>query len=130
MQQLGVGGGILHITGLHRFQVADRLATQGILQELDEANQLYWFAISNVKHSMWRPAGGRMGVGSIKVGVCGRWLVEAADHPFNDVVDVGEVAAHAAVVEHTDRLASEDRTGEQHRCHVRPAPGAIHREEA
>ena len=57
-------------------------------------------------------------------------LVQAADHPLHHVVDVGEVTPHPALVEHPDRLTRQDRPGEQHRRHVRPAPGAVHREEA
>ena len=48
----------------------------------------------------------------------------------HDVVDIGEVAFHAAVVEHLDRPAGEDRLGEQIGGHVRAAPGSIHGKEA
>lgn len=41
-----------------------------------------------------------------------------------------EVAAHAAFVEHLDRPPGQHRAREQQRRHVRPAPRAIHGEEA
>ena len=56
--------------------------------------------------------------------------VGGADHALDDVVDIGEVAAVAAVVEDLDRAALEDGVGEFHRRHVGPAPGAVDREEA
>ena len=66
----------------------------------------------------------------IEQGIGRGGLVEAADHPFDDVIDVGEIPLHVALVEHLDRLAGQDRASEQHRRHVRPTPGAIHGEEA
>ena len=59
-----------------------------------------------------------------------RDVVEGADHAFDDVVDVGEVADVMAVIEHVDRLAGEDLPREQEQRHVGPAPGAVHGEEA
>jgi hypothetical protein len=38
--------------------------------------------------------------------------------PSADVIHVGEVAAHVAVVEHVDRASGEDRVGEQERRHI------------
>ena len=56
--------------------------------------------------------------------------VEHAHDAFDDVVDIGEVALHPAVVEDLDRLARQDGPREQHRRHVGPAPRAVDGEEA
>jgi hypothetical protein len=58
---------------------------------------------------------------------CG--AVQSADDAFDDIVDVGEVALHVAVVEDVDRPAFEDRLGEQEQRHVGPAPRAVDGEE-
>ena len=50
--------------------------------------------------------------------------------PFDDIVDVGEVARVIAVAEHVDRLAGDDFSGEHIYRHVRAAPGAVHGEKA
>ena len=55
----------------------------------------------------------------------GRRVVETGEHAGDDVVDVGEVAPHGAVVEHRDRFASEDLAGEDERRHVRPSPRPV-----
>src|SRR3546814_6745852 len=57
-----------------------------------------------------------------------RRIVEHADHPVDDVVDIGKVALHVAVVEHLDRLPLEDRLREDIERHVRTPPGAVNRE--
>ena len=56
--------------------------------------------------------------------------IARAHDALDDVVDVGEVAAMVPVVEDVDRLAREDALREQEQRHVRPAPRAVHREEA
>ena len=57
-------------------------------------------------------------------------MVDDADYRFDDVVDVGEVAFHVAVVVQVDRVAVQDGAGEGEQRHVGPAPGAVHGEEA
>ena len=41
------------------------------------------------------------------IGIWGRYDVERADHAFDRIVDIGEIAGVLAVVEHLDRLARE-----------------------
>src|SRR6266508_2797686 len=57
------------------------------------------------------------------------YVDDIAEHPLRDVVHVGEVALHPAVVEHLDRLALEDRLREQHGRHVGPSPWPVDGEE-
>ena len=56
-------------------------------------------------------------------------MVQRVDGAFSDVVDVGKVADHVAVVEHLDRFALGDCTGEEHGRHVRTSPRAVYGEE-
>lgn len=49
------------------------------------------------------------------------------DDAFNDVVDVGEVAFHLAVVEQGNRLAGQNGPAEQERGHVGTTPGPVDR---
>ena len=72
----------------------------------------------------------RIGIERVEIGVGRCRLVTAAKHPLNDVVDVGEIPLHAAVVEHLDRIAGHDRSGKEHGGHVGPSPGPVNREEA
>ena len=52
-----------------------------------------------------------------------------AHDAFDDVVDVGEVADHPAIVEDLDRLAGQDAAREPEERHVGAAPRAVHGEE-
>ena len=54
--------------------------------------------------------------------------VQHADHPFDDIVDVGEIPAHLAVVEDLDRFSLQNGAGELEEGHVRTAPRAVHGE--
>lgn len=92
--------------------------------------QLLGMGVADIEHPVWRPAGRWIWRKGIEGGIGGGRFVDAGDHPGHDVVDVGEIAAHAALVEHPDRLPRQDRLGKQHRRHVGPAPGAVHGEKA
>ena len=108
-----------------------RLAPEALLEHLDVAHQL-------------APAGCcrccRCGYGALLVPGSGSSpshfgfgcgdAVHGAHHALDDVARRSEVAPVVAVVEHVDRLAREDVLREQEQRHVRPAPRAVHREEA
>jgi hypothetical protein len=96
----------------------------------DEVQQRHRVVVADVEHPVGRAAGRRVGAHRVVAGIGLGSAVVDADHAFDDVVDVGEVALHVAVVEDVDRPPFEDRLGEQEQRHVRPAPRAIHREEA
>ena len=49
---------------------------------------------------------------------CDRHVVKRMHTTLGDVVDVGEVANHVAVVEHLDGFALRDGAGKEHRAHV------------
>ena len=67
---------------------------------------------------------------AVPIGRALRFPVDQAADRLGDIVDIGEVAPHLAVVENLDRLAGEDRLGENEHRHVRTSPGTIHRKEA
>ncbi len=57
----------------------------------------------------------------------------AAQYPhkaLDDVIDVGEVSPHPALVEYLNRFTRKDLPGEEHRRHVRAAPRTVYREKS
>ncbi len=86
--------------------------------------------IADVVDPIRRQTAGRCWLQWIEIGVGSGHPIQRADHPFDDVIDVGEIAGVLAVVEDVDRLTGEDLAGEQEQCHVRPTPRTIHGEEA
>ena len=59
-----------------------------------------------------------------------RRLFDDTHDSLYDIVDVGEVALHLAVVEHFDGAVIQDGVGKKHGCHVRSAPRAVNGEKA
>src|SRR5690242_19647581 len=74
-------------------------------------------------------AGGGVRRGAAPVLIGRRRQLHDADQALDDVVDIGEVSLHAAVVEDVDRLACEYGLGEDEQGHVRSAPWSVDREE-
>jgi len=74
--------------------------------------------------------GGGIGIERIEAWISRGGFLQASDHTFDNVIDVGEVPLHLALVEHLDGLPSEDRLSEQDWSHVRPSPRAVDREKA
>ena len=112
---LDVGVGLEHVARLHRLVLDDRLPPGGGLDGGDEVAQVLAAVVAEV-------------VDPVDAGR--RRVVEAAEDPVDDVVDVGEVAAHLAAVVDRDRPALEDLLGEHVGGHVRPPPRAVDGEEA
>jgi len=103
-KRLGVRAGGFHVARLHRLHLDLRLLAEHALQRRDVIQELHRPAVADV-------------VDRIR-----RGPVEDPERAFDDVVDVGEVALHVAVVEDLDRLAFHDGMREQHRRHVGPPP--------
>ncbi len=85
--------------------------------------------VADVVQPVGSPARARIGPVTRPRRVRRRIPIENPDHALHDIVDIGEVAPHLAVVEHVDRLAREDRLGEEEQRHVGPPPGSIDGEE-
>ena len=52
-------------------------------------------------------------------------VIDNARYYTDNVIDMGEIAAHLAMVKKLDRRAFEDRLGKQENRHVGPAPWPI-----
>ena len=86
--------------------------------------------IADVVEPIGRRAGAWVGMLSAPARIGSGDPIGKPRHRFRDVVDIREIPLHVAVVEHLDRLAGQDRPREQEHRHVRPAPWAVHGEEA
>ena len=69
-----------------------------------------------------------MPVVPVRIGL--RRVVDDAHDAFHNVVYIGKVAQHVAIVEHLDGPVVQDGIRKEERRHVRPPPGAVDREEA
>ena len=125
-QRLGIGPGARHVAGLHGLEVALRLAAGGLLDGVDKVHQRHGAAVADVVERV----GGGAGVGRVGAAPGLRYHVQDAHDPFDDIVDIGEVALHVAVVEHLDRLACQQRPCELEGRHVWPTPGPVDGKEA
>ena len=128
LKSIRIGRSFNNITGLHGLKMLDCFTTQRLLHQLNEVQQLRGLAVTDVKHTMWSRRSGWIRLKRIKVRINSRWFIATAHHTFNDVIDISEIAVHLAMVEHLDRLTSQDCPSKQHRSHVGSATGAIHRE--
>src|SRR5207244_2284594 len=107
-----------NIARLHRRIFLDRGTPEDPGERRNERFELDGFMVADVVDRVRRT-----------VGIGRRTTVEHAHDPFDNVVDVSEVAAQLSVVEYADRLACEDGLREQHRRHVGPAPRPVHGKE-
>jgi hypothetical protein len=69
-------------------------------------------------------------VATIPVRVAPGRTVDQANKCLGDIVDIGEIPSHLAVIEELDRLAGKNRLGKDEHGHVWPPPRAINREKA
>jgi len=81
--------------------------------------------VADVVDAVGGGAGAGIGRGAVPVRIRQGDPVAGAEDALHDVVDVGEVAAHPAVVVDVDGFAGEDGPGEEKEGHVGPAPGAV-----
>ena len=95
----------------------------------DHLQQLDRLIVADVVDPVGRAARAGIGPGAAPLRVGLRDAVHHAEHALDDVVDVGEVSPHAAVIEDVDRPTGENRPGKEEQGHVGPAPGTIDRKE-
>lgn len=101
----GVGVRLVNIAGLHRQEfLLCRLAVR-VLDFGDKVHQLYRVAAADVVHLVRN---------AVRALFRDRHVVERMHAAFRDVIDVGKVADHIAVVEHLDRLALRNGAGKEH----------------
>ena len=88
-------------------------------------HQLDGAIIADIVEAMRCHAARGVGMGAVPIGIgLGDGRHEAFDR-FHDIVDIGEIAAHFAVVEQRDRFALQDRIGKEPHRHIGAAPGAV-----
>ena len=117
----GVGVGLVHVTGLHGQEILLGGFAVSVFDFGNEIHELYGVAATDVVNLVGHVVGALGGIGHV---------VQCVDGAFGDVVDVGKVADHVAVVEHLDRFALGDCTGEEHGRHVRTSPRTVYGEES
>ena len=117
----GVGVGLVHVTGLHGQEIFLGRFAVCVLDFGDKVHELYRMAATDVVNLVGYVVGALGGFG---------YMVQCVDGAFGDVVNVGEVANHIAVVEHLDWFALGDCTGEEHGRHVRTSPRTVYGEES
>lgn len=118
----GVGVGHGDVAGLHRheFLVGLEIVVGGqdaggdefFLKDTDEVEKVLGVAIADVVDGVWRYGK------SVVAGGAGGGFLHHADYAFDDVVDIGEVAAAVAVVENFYGVAAQELVGESEVCHV------------
>ena len=57
-------------------------------------------------------------------------MIKCPDDAFDDIIDIGEVAFHLALIEDIDRFALQNGLGKDEEGHVRPPPWTIHGKKA
>ena len=115
----GVGIGHIHIAGLHGLHDLLGLLPYRLLNLTDEIHQFHGVRTTDVIHTE------RHVVGT----VCCHWrFVQTLDGTVGNVVDIGEIANHVAIVEYLYRLTLTDGTGKEHRSHVGTSPWSVDRE--
>ena len=91
-----IGEGFRHVPGLHRQHILYRRAAQLLLQQRHHMGKLFRVVIADIVNSRRRTA---------PAPVIGGNLLDQSQYYTGDVVDMGEVAAHVAMVKELDRLA-------------------------
>ena len=128
-QIVHVGIGLGHVARLHRQKFLRGRASQALLDQGDHFQQLDRLIVADVVDAIGGVARAGIGPRLLHCGSGCGGAVQHAEHALDDVVDVGEVPPHPAVIENVDRPAGENRPREEEQGHVGPAPGTVDREE-
>ena len=110
----GVGVRLVNVAGLHRQEFLLGGLAVSIFNFGDKVHELYRVAATDVVYFVRN---------AVRALFRDRHVVERMHAALGDVVDVGEVTDHVAVVEHLDGLALRDGAGKEHRAHVGAFPG-------
>ena len=134
LERAAVRVGDRHVAGLHADKLAmtcevivfwqNTGADQLLLKRGDVVQKVFGCAAADVVDGVGRQRE------AVFAGLSLRGTLHDAEDALNDVVDVGEVALHVAVVEDLDRAALGERVGGGEVKHVRAACGSVDREEA
>ena len=116
----GIGVGLVHVAGLHGQEVLLGRLTVSVFDFGDKVHELYGVAAADVVNLVGHVVRALRSIGH---------MVQCVDGAFGDVIDVGEVADHVAVIEYLDGLALGDCAGEEHGRHVGTSPRTVYGEE-
>ena len=125
-----IGESVWHVSGLHGEKIQLCFAACDPLDQVDVGHQRHLLLTPDVVYPPWRSAGVSRRFSSIPVGIGLSRAVEYPDHPFDDVVDIGEVSARLSMSKDVDGLSREDPLCEEEYGHVGPSPRPIDGEEA
>ena len=114
-----VGVGLVNIAGLHGEVFFLRFHADGFFECFNEIHQFLRLVVPDVVDLV-----------AVAEFVRFRRIAEHVFHAADDVIDIGEVAEHVAVIVDLDRLAADDLIGEFEVRHVRPPPGSVDSKEA
>lgn len=110
---------LVDITGLHGQELLLRRLADGLFQHLNEVHELLRLVVADVVDLVAVTEIIRLG-----------WIAEHVLDARDDVVDIGEVAVHIAVIVDLDGLTLADLVGELEVRHIRATERPVNREEA
>ena len=116
----GIGVGLVHVAGLHGQEVLLGRLAVSVFDFGDKVHELYGVAAADVVNLVGHVVRTLGGIG---------YMVQCMNGAFGDVIDIGEIANHVAVVEHLDGLALGDGAGKKHGRHVGTSPRTVYGEE-
>ena len=116
----GIGVGLVHIAWLHGQEVLLGRLTVSVFDFGNKVHELYGVAAADVVNLVGHVVWALGGIGH---------MVQRVDGAFGNVVDVGKVADHVAVVEHLDRFTLRNGAGKKHGRHVRASPRTVYGKE-
>src|SRR5690606_16983590 len=111
LKPLSIGVGPYHITRLHIKKDLFCFSATCRLDCLNKARKLNGLVVADIVQAVRNTPAGNHFLNS--------------QNAFHDIVDIGEVPLHSAMVEYFDRLTFQDRFGEQPRRHISPAGNPV-----
>ena len=117
----GIGVGLVHVAGLHGQEVLLGRLAVSVFDFGDKVHELYGVAAADVVNLVGHV---------IRALGCIGHMIQRVDGAFGDVVDIGEVADHVAVVEHLDGFTLGNSAGKKHGRHVGAAPRTVNGKES
>src|SRR6266478_4911831 len=115
-----IGEGFGYVPGLHRQHILYRRATQLLLQQRHHVHKLFRAVMTDIVEPRRRTPRALISCGN---------AIDEARYYTDNVIDIGEVAAHLAMVKKPNRLAFNDGLGKQKNCHIGPSPWPVDGEE-
>src|SRR5690625_6465178 len=104
-QSVNVGPAGRNVARLYIHEVFDRLLSEFFFDGFDQVHELDWIVVADVVHAIGRFAAGGTGIIARPVWIGGSRAIDDAHNAFDNIVDIGEITAHVAVVEHLDGFA-------------------------